>query len=86
MEHVVFVPNGDSRQETATLLVGTAEEYNIDQRSIKVANSGFLITEELADIIYDGAEVEVEAEKPGPKTTKKTSGTKAVKNDSTEGE
>jgi hypothetical protein len=51
----VFVPNGDSRKDTAIILVGTAREYGIDQRSIKTVAGGFHITSELADLVYDEA-------------------------------
>lgn len=47
-----FVPNGASRRETAILLVGTAEEHGIDQRSIRATPSGFFVSEELADILW----------------------------------
>lgn len=75
--HDVFVPNGDSRRETAVLLVGTAEEYGISQRSIKTAPGGFFITEELADIVYDDVDKDVA---PEPEPTKKASGNRAAKN------
>lgn len=58
----VFVPNGPNRQETAVLLVGTADEHGIDQRSIRSVSSGFYITEELADLIYGADETELEVE------------------------
>lgn len=48
-----FVPNGESRRETAILLVGTADEFGISQDSIRATASGFFITEELADVLYD---------------------------------
>lgn len=48
-----FVPKGDNTTETATLLVNLADKHGIDQRSIQVANDGFYITEELADLIYE---------------------------------
>lgn len=63
MDHSVFVPNGDSRRDTATLLVGTAEEFGISQKSIRSTSKGFFITEELADKVYeDGAPEAEEAE------------------------
>lgn len=54
----VFVPNGDSRQETAVLLVGTAEEFNLSQRHIRAdrARGGFWISEALADIVYEDSD------------------------------
>lgn len=49
--YTVFVPDGASRRETAILLVGTAEEFDLDQRSIKAALGGFYISDELADLL-----------------------------------
>lgn len=77
----VFVPNGDSRRETAIILVGTADEYNVDQRSIMATKGGFYITSELADFVYDEPEPEP-VKKAG--TTKKTSGNRAAKKNSEE--
>lgn len=51
--HPFFVPNGDSRTETAVLLVGTAREYGIDQRGIAAVRGGFRISQALADVLYD---------------------------------
>jgi hypothetical protein len=59
----VFVPNDGDRQSLATLLVGTAAEYNLPQRSIRATARGFWITSELADIIYDETVPEPEPEK-----------------------
>lgn len=93
IESNIFVPDGESRQDTAVLLVGTARDYDIPQRSIKATVGGFYITEALADVIYEDAPGEPEeAEEPPlpeaePKkatkksTTKKTSGSRAAKND-----
>lgn len=66
MRRNVFVPNGDSVEETAVLLVGTADEFHIDQRNIRVdrARGGFWISDELADIVYDGVEDEDSDEEP----------------------
>lgn len=95
----VFVPNGDSRKDTAIVLVGTADEYGIDQRSIKTAPGGFHITSELADLVYDdevyGDEPESEPEQIEPESEpeaekkpapKRTSGNRAAKNSTTEKE
>lgn len=49
----VFIPNGDSRQDTAILLVGTADEHGIDQHDIASAPGGFFVTERLADLVYE---------------------------------
>lgn len=73
-EHDVFVPNGDSAQETAALLVSTADEFNLDQRSIKATQRGFLVTEALADLIYGEAEAE-----PEPEPKKQASGNRVGK-------
>lgn len=48
-----FVPNGDSRKETAILLVGTAREYGLDQRSVRMTSGGFYISDELAHILSE---------------------------------
>lgn len=71
-----FVPNGSSRQETAIILVAAAEEYGLDQRSIRATQGGFFITDELVDVLYA---------EPEPTTTK-TSGKRAAKKNSTKGE
>lgn len=90
-----FVPDDtmDSRKETAILLVGTAREFGIPQRSIQTTYGGFWITQELADVLYDESddEPEVEAEpeaepKTKSKSTTKTSGNRAAKNQPTEKE
>lgn len=67
----MFVPNGPSRKDTAVLLVGTAAEFGIDQRSIRALRSGFEISDELASLIYD-------------EDTTKTSGNRAAKKNSKE--
>lgn len=46
-----FVPNGDSVRDTAILLVNLADKHGIPQTHIQVANDGFYISEELADLI-----------------------------------
>lgn len=81
VEGRAFVPTTrENRQETAILLVGTAEEYGIDKRQIKVESGGFDIPESLADLIF----AESEGESSGK--NKKTSGNRAAKNDSTKKE
>lgn len=47
-----FVPDGDSRVETAKILVDAATKNGIDQRSIQAAQGGFRVTDELADVLY----------------------------------
>lgn len=73
--HPVFVENGESRTETAVVLVGTASEYGLDRRSIQATDDGFFITEELARLVYEDPE-------PETPTTKKTSGNRAAKKNS----
>lgn len=80
----VFVPNGDNRRETAILLVGTAREFGIDQRSIRTASGGFYITEDLADVLYDESEQDEPEPAPEDKGTTKTSGNRAAKKNSEE--
>lgn len=58
-----FVPDGESRKETATVLVATAYENSISQRSISPTQGGFWVTEELADLIFGETAPEPE---PGP--------------------
>lgn len=81
IKHPNFVANdtAGSRKETAVLLVGTAREFGIHQRSIRSTSSGYWITDELAAIIYDESEPEPE---PEPEPTK-TSGNRAAKKTST---
>lgn len=67
----VFVPNGDSRQDTAILLVGTAKEFGVPSREIAATQGGFRISQRLSDIIYSES-----AEQSAPKT----SGNRAAKN------
>lgn len=86
IERTVFVPSGASRQDTAVVLVGTAREYGVDQRSILATASGFWITQALADLVFSEAPdeeespAEVEDEAPKKRATKKTSGDRAAKN------
>ena len=61
-ETPVFVPNGDSQEETAVLLVGTAKEYGLSNRSVRASTGGFWISEALADLVYGEAEPEPEPE------------------------
>lgn len=54
-EENYFVPSGTfgSRQETATALVGAADEFGLNQRDIRSAQGGFWITESLADKVFN---------------------------------
>lgn len=63
-----FVADGRSRRTTAVLLVGTAEEFGIDQRDVKAVDGGFEISDELAKILADER-----------KARKKASGNRAEK-------
>lgn len=62
--HPYLVPfdTAGSRKETAVLLVGTADEFKIDQRSIRMVRNGFRITQDLYDVLYDDADNAAEAE------------------------
>lgn len=55
-----FVPNGDNRRNTLILLLGTAEEFGIDAHAVKSDSkrTGFYITQELADVLYEDGGVE----------------------------
>lgn len=91
---------GADRRETAIILIGTAREAGLDdQHHVKSTTGGFYISDELADVLYDedaeddeevsGNESETEEEPEAPearKRTKKASGDRAAKNDSTEEE
>ena len=59
----VFVPNGESRTDTAILLVGTADEHGIDQHEIVATDGGFYISDRLADVAFEEApEADVDAD------------------------
>lgn len=49
----MFVPNSQqgNRRDTAVLLTGTADEYDLPQRDIKVVNGGFEISDDLAEAL-----------------------------------
>lgn len=47
----LFIPNGDDRRETATLLVGTAKEYGLDTRLIRPVGSGFHVSPEVEEAL-----------------------------------
>lgn len=64
--HPFFVPDGDSRQDTAVLLVGTADEYGIDQRNIRAARGGFRISQSVADALGLDTSDEPEQAEPEP--------------------
>jgi hypothetical protein len=74
----VFVPYGESRQDTAILLVGTAQEFGLPQRDIRSDRSrgGFWITDRLADIVYDGGDEDEESSPETPDATATGSTTK----------
>jgi hypothetical protein len=89
-----FVPNGDNRRDTATILLGTAQEHGLDDsREVVAVQGGFYISDKLADVLYDEGVSEEPEPKPESKpkakakkrtTTTKTSGNRAAKNDSEE--
>lgn len=76
--HPNFVPAdaAGERSDTAALLVGTAREFGIHQRSIKRVSGGYVITDELADILE--AEYADEEETEG--TESKVSGNESSDN------
>lgn len=92
ISHPYFVPDGDSRTDTATLLVGTASEFGVSQRGIAAVRGGFRISQEVYDAVYGDqpetasavAEPEQADDQPAPapkkRTAKKTSGTRSAKN------
>lgn len=53
-----FVPDGtfDSREATATALVGAADEFRISQRAVRATQGGFWITEELATVVFNDSD------------------------------
>lgn len=69
-----------NREETAVLLVGTAEEYGIPQSDIRAVFDGFLISERLALLVYNDEDEDGEPDEPA----KKTSGNRAAKKNSEE--
>ena len=58
MKKHLFIPQGDDRQETASILVGTAEGFDISTRDILSAPRGFWVTERLADLLVDEGIIE----------------------------
>lgn len=56
--HPYFVENNarGSREETAVLLVGTADEFGIDQRDIKMVRGGFRISQAMLDALNEDYE------------------------------
>lgn len=75
-----FVADGESRHETAVLLIGTAQEHDIDPSLVKAVPGGFRIPETLADVLYS------ESDKPKKGASKKASGNRAAKNDNSKEE
>lgn len=66
----VFVPNGESRHDTAVTLLGAAHYAGLDPRVVRTSQSGFWIPSALFDAI--------QAQK-GKAQPKKTSGNRAAK-------
>lgn len=86
-----FVPNGSAlaatpdqpltRRDLAVVLVGSAEEYGFDQRSIRTTPNGFYVSDEQYKLLFEDG-----VEKPAPKRrarSTKTSGSRAAKNSNT---
>lgn len=58
-----FVPNGESRKDTATLLLGAALDNGLDEtRAVVAVQDGFYISDELADAL--GGEGEHDVDEP----------------------
>jgi hypothetical protein len=50
--YTAFVPNGESRRDTAIILIGTAQEHGLDDSTeVVAANGGFYISDALADAL-----------------------------------
>lgn len=96
--HPYFVADGESRTDTAILLVGTAREYGISQRDVRAVRGGFRISQAMADVLYDEQEpaaqsdsapvseaevVEEEVEAEQPATKKTTAKKTATKKTAT---
>lgn len=47
-----LVPNGNSRRDTAVLLVGTAQEHGLPDSAVFATQQGFYISDTLRDILY----------------------------------
>lgn len=57
-----FVPNGDSRKDTAIVLIGTAQEHDLDDsREVAAVQGGFYISDALADVLNALAEAEAKS-------------------------
>lgn len=50
--HPYFIANDPDAKTTATLLVGTADEFGIDQHDIQKTQGGYNVTEEIARALY----------------------------------
>ena len=79
-KHVYFVANdaAGNRRETAALLVGTAEEFGIDQHDIKKSHTrnGFLISEALYErLVSEGVFENEDYVADEPQTERSTSKT-----------
>jgi hypothetical protein len=67
----VFVPYGDSAQDTATLLLAEADKGDLDPAVVRSVQGGFMVEQDLADkagVQYEGGE-----DKPAKKTAAKKS-------------
>lgn len=79
-----------SREETATLLVGTAKEHDLVVRyHVRSTRGGYWISDALADLAFEDEDVSGNGDEPEPEpkpTTKKTSGNRAAKTTGTDKE
>lgn len=83
----VFVPNGESRRDTAILVLAAADESGVDRRSIRSLRDGFAIPEALESVLYPERDEEEAKPKGKAKSTKKkASGDRAAKNTITDKE
>lgn len=81
-KHLFLPTTAEDRDETASLLVGTAQEFDISTRDILVTPSGFWITERLMDLLVDEKVLSPSGERLSAKkrsTKTKTSGNRAAK-------
>lgn len=71
----VFVPPGDSAQDTAVLLLEAAEKADLPADHVRSSDGGFVVSQEVADaagVDYEGGE-EKEEKKPAKKAAAKKS-------------
>lgn len=71
LPHFVPAQYAGSRKDTAVLLVGTAREFGISQHDIQSAQRGFLISQRLQDVLYDGDATDTSGNRAAKKNSKK---------------